>query len=169
MVKLPDTSASTQSTSLPTETTSTAKPVAKAEGSPKKKTNRGCPEDWKTTWVSYDMSPDEHARLTKVAKHRDVKMNDLFVDILKNAIEQYSDEFDNDVAAYDASPNATKSTKSKVVDFAKLTPEQAQATAEKRMAAAKTSMANAEAMLAAMRAAAASGVLGSAVAPVATE
>ena len=69
--------------------------------SPKFKGNRGCPADWKTTWVSFDMSPEEHDRLMKVAKHRNLKINAFFVQLLKAAIAERQDQFDKDAQAYE--------------------------------------------------------------------
>ena len=95
VVELPVSMESVIATEAPAEQS------AENSRSPKFKGNRGCPADWKTTWVSFDMSPEEHDRLMKVAKHRNVKINTLFVNLLKAAIAEQKTEFDNDAQAYE--------------------------------------------------------------------
>lgn len=78
-----------------------AEPAAKA-GSPKKKSERGCPEDWKTTWVTFNNPPEVHSMLLKVAKKRGTNVDPMLSSLLKTWLDENKKSLEAEAAEWDA-------------------------------------------------------------------
>jgi len=93
---------------LPDGTTTTPKvkatnPDGTPKLSPKAKASRGVDPNMISTWVAYDASPEENEKLQKVAKQRGLKVAALLLNILKEALPAYKEQFDADYEAYEKS------------------------------------------------------------------
>jgi hypothetical protein len=76
-------------------------PAAKT-ASPKKKSERGCPEDWKTTWVTFNNPPEVHAMLLKVAKKRGTNVDPMLSAILAEWLKANKVQLEAEAAEWDA-------------------------------------------------------------------
>jgi hypothetical protein len=125
--------------------------------SPKHKVVRGVPTSFETTWVPFDQTPQNNERLMKIAKQRKVTAPDFLKWLIEQALAGYKEQFDADVAAWDAAnPEGEKKSKagpSKPIED--MTAEELAAFEKKSQTAlerAQTAAANAANMLAAAKA-----------------
>jgi hypothetical protein len=149
-------------------TNGTTPPVKKGSG--KSKAELGVPEDWSIAWPPIAMPPEQHKRLTAVARYRDsikaegakrYSIDSLLLDFVNEAVAANSALLDEQAAKAPAIGTTSKAPK--VIDFTKLTPEQAEAEVKKQVDAAQKKYNDAQALLARMREAAAAGAIGTAI------
>lgn len=94
------------------ETPTVAEPK---QGSPKKKSERGCPEGHKTTWVTFNNDPATHAMLLKVAKKRGTNIDPMLSSLLKAWLDDNRKQLEAEAAEWDLAHPA-KGPKQKPMD-----------------------------------------------------
>lgn len=119
-------------------------PEAAKTGSPKKKSERGCPEDWKTTWVTFNNDPETHAMLLKVAKKRGTNVDPMLSEILKHWLQVNRKSLEAEAAEWDLA-HPVKGPKQKPMD------QMSEAELEAFMAALQKQIADVQALADAKR------------------
>lgn len=113
-------------------------------GSPKKKSERGCPEDWKTTWVTFNNDPETHAMLLKVAKQRGTNIDPILSEVLKHWLQVNRKSLETEAAEWDLA-HPVKGPKQKPMD------QMSEAELEAFMAALQKQIADVQAIAEAKR------------------